>query len=51
MVLFLFQLYVVYMGSGDGYAPDEIVSQNHQILTTLHEGRLIALFLFLSFVV
>ncbi|KAL6500738.1 hypothetical protein OROHE_025535 [Orobanche hederae] len=31
-------LYVVYMGSSDNVSLDDILSQNHQILTTLHRG-------------
>ncbi|CAL5373652.1 unnamed protein product [Camellia sinensis] len=32
------KVYVVYMGSRDGYDPDEILLQNHQMLTAIHKG-------------
>ncbi|KAL6563987.1 hypothetical protein OROHE_005227 [Orobanche hederae] len=32
------KLYVVYMGSSDNVSSADILSQNHQILTTLHRG-------------
>ncbi|KAL8550014.1 hypothetical protein ACS0TY_008730 [Phlomoides rotata] len=35
---FCSKLYVVYMGSRGSDGPDEILRQNHQILTTLHRG-------------
>lgn len=38
---FVLQLYVVYMGSRGSDGPDEVLRQNHQILTTLHRGRLL----------
>ncbi|KAL7223652.1 hypothetical protein ACSBR1_025161 [Camellia fascicularis] len=32
------KVYVVYMGSRDGHDPDEILLQNHQMLTAIHKG-------------
>lgn len=33
------KLYVVYMGSRGSDEPEEILSQNHQMLTDVHKGR------------
>lgn len=38
---FLLQLYVVYMGSRGSDEPEEILRQNHQMLTVIHKGRYI----------
>ncbi|XP_077216220.1 subtilisin-like serine-protease S [Tasmannia lanceolata] len=34
------QVYIVYMGKKTSDNPDEILSQNHQMLTTVHEGSI-----------
>lgn len=36
---FSLQLYVVYMGSRGSDEPEEILRQNHQMLTVIHKGR------------
>lgn len=39
-ILIEFQVYVVYMGSKSLEYPDDILKENHQILASVHSGRL-----------
>jgi len=39
-ILIEFQVYVVYMGSKSLEYPDDILNENHQILASVHSGRL-----------
>jgi hypothetical protein len=46
-ILIELQVYVVYMGSKSWENPDDILKENHQILASVHSGRLILIPLFL----